>query len=132
MNNNCPNCRCYRRVTDIDIGSTVLLKPSTASASAMEPFNFCIQIRYCSPQPTVPVEMLLNDQAMPLWDIYGRPVYSNQISCRTVYKARYVEEGTPHVTIVNLNLNGACCPREVPVVPFKASGRKETVKKDKE
>lgn len=116
--NNCQNCRCYRKITDIKISeSVVTLIPQNSNAKPMEAFNWCIQTSYCSPAPTVPVGMILNDEDIPLWDIYGRPVYSNQIKARKVYNARYVEEGEkPHLTVSNVCLEGAMCCR-TPTVP---------------
>lgn len=111
-NNHCPQCGRIRKVTDVVAdGHSVSLKLRDGAAEPMEAFCFVICQRYASPRPAVPVTLALNGGEAPAWDIYGRPVYSDQIRCRKAYRARYVAEGTPHVTVCNALSERPSCGR---------------------
>lgn len=107
MNNTC-QCGCIRFATSVTSAGLITL--DNGNLGGFQSFNFLI-CSWCGPQPTVAMTMTVNGNNVPLWDKYGRPVYSNQLMSRKVYKARYVAEGTPHVTVCNTCLEGACCAR---------------------
>lgn len=104
---NCANCPCIRTATSVTTAGLITLDNN--ALGAFQPFCFLI-CSWCSPQPTVAMTMNVNGNNVPLWDRYGRPVYSDQIQGRKVYKARFVQEGTPHVTVCNV-CPAQCCAR---------------------
>lgn len=131
---NCQRCRCFRKITELKVtGENVVLISKDDTVAPMEPFDWIIQTCYCSPAPTVPVSIVLNGTDVPLWDIYGRNVYSNQIRARTVYKARYVIEGAiPHLTVCNVNLEDPLCSRVPDAKVFRPQKGLASAKKEKE
>lgn len=44
----------------------------------------------------------INGTAVPIWDIYGLPITTDVLCTRKVYKGRYVNSDTPHVTLKNV------------------------------
>lgn len=115
---NCSNCDCIRKATAVD--TTVQITLDNGAAGPFQPFCF-LMCTYCTPQPTNTVKMLINGNSVPLWDLYGRPIYSDQLRARKVYRARFVQEGTPHVTVVNLDCcSRQCCARATSATPATA------------
>lgn len=118
---NCSNCPCIRTATSVSATGTITL--DNGALGGFQAFCFYI-CSWCSPQPTVAMTMIVNGNSVPLWDRYGRPVYSNQLHSRKVYKARFVQEGTPHVTVCNV-CPAECCARSTTATATAKASPKE-------
>lgn len=44
----------------------------------------------------------INGTAVPILDIYGLPITTDRLCTRKVYKGRYIEGTSPHVTLRNV------------------------------
>lgn len=111
---NCKNCNLVRK--SVSVSSDMLITLNNTAVGGMQNFCWCMCV-YCTVQPTKAVTMTINGNAVPLWDIYGRPVYSNQLQARKVYRSCFVEEGTPHVTVCNIYPTEKCARVSVTPAP---------------
>lgn len=49
----------------------------------------------------------INGTAVPIVDVWGYPITTDRLCTRTLYKGRYVEGDTPHITLRNVLSNEA-------------------------
>ena len=66
---------------------------------------FCLILTICPNAvitgAAVAYTVTVNGAAVPIWDRWGYPITTDKLSTRTLYKGRYIESATPHVTLMN-------------------------------
>lgn len=66
---------------------------------------FCLILTICPDSvitgAAVPYTVTVNGVAVPILDKWGYPITSDRLRTRTLYKGRYIESATPHITLIN-------------------------------
>lgn len=99
------NCKCYfHKVNSTSAGETniVLSFTNAVTANNKDPFNFIICTSLPSTATPVPVVITVNGTNVPLLNMFGNPVYSNEIRKRKAYYGYFGSQATPHVIALNL------------------------------
>ena len=68
--------------------------------------KFCLVLTICPNAviTTAPVEytVTINGTAVPIVDKWGYPITTDDLCTRTPYYGRYIENATPHVSLMNV------------------------------
>lgn len=103
------NCKCnFHKVSTASVGETdiVLSFNNPVSANNKDCFNFVICTSLPSTTTPVPVLITVNSTNVPLLNMFGNPVYSNELRKRKMYYGFFGSQATAHVIVRNL---GDCC-----------------------
>ena len=73
--------------------------------------KFCLVLTICPNAviTTAPVAytVTINGAAVPIWDRWGYPITTDRLCTKTLYKGRYIDSATPHITLMNALSNEA-------------------------
>lgn len=96
-------CENINRVSTITTSTTEMVLGFTPALGAVneQRFSFVICTAIPGTAAPVPVQLTLNGVAVPLWNRFGNPVYSNELKTRKVYRGYFGSEGTAHVIAIN-------------------------------
>ena len=105
-------CNCKRFIHKVtsattDGTNTILAFQVATTAVNKQPFNFVICTSLPSTATPEQVFITLNGNNVPLLNMYGNPVYSNEIRKRKLYVGYYGSQATAHV--ISHNLGDCCC-----------------------
>ena len=80
---------------------------------------FCLILTICPNSvitgAAVDYTVTVNGTAVPIWDRWGYPITTDRLSTRTLYKGRYIESETPHITLIN------ACSNTVAGIPARST-----------
>jgi hypothetical protein len=86
--------------------NVVLAFSTPVSANNKDCFNFVICTNLPSTPAPIPVLVTVNGDNIPLLNMYGNPVYSNELRKRKMYYGFFGSQTTAHIIVRNL---GDCC-----------------------
>ena len=99
----CCDCEFLHKTTALTDGG-VLTVTNPNNVGDLDRFCLVLTINPDSVITGAPVAytVTINGTAVPIWDIYGLPITTDVLCTRKVYKGRYVNSDTPHVTLKNV------------------------------
>lgn len=100
---NCNCCSYMHKTTAISVAGLLTVTNST-NVGNFDRFCLCFTINPSSIITTAPVALTvtINGTAVPLVDEWGYPTTSDKVTTRKRYYGRYIENDTPHVTLLNV------------------------------
>ena len=107
---NCKCCKHFHKSSTLSVGETNLVISFTDSPTAADKDRFCFVI--CQPIPesgkTLPVQVVVNGVAVPLWNKYGNLVYGYDLKSRCCYKGFFGTGTANHVILNNFPVTTNC------------------------
>ena len=100
---NCNCCPYMHKTTAISATGTVTVTNST-NVGNFDRFCLCFTINPSNVITTAPVALsvTVNGAEVPIIDEWGYLVNSDKVTTRRKYFGRYIVNGTPHVTLLNV------------------------------
>ena len=99
-------CNCCQYLHKTTALSTAGLLTVTNPNNVGNFENFCLVLTICPnsviTSDPVAYTVTINGANVPIVDMWGYPVMTDRLRTRKVYKGRYIENATPHVTLVNV------------------------------
>lgn len=96
---NCSNCKNIHKVTNLTYTantSLVLTVSNSTNINSLDDFCFYLTQNVSNTVTDSPVQVYININGVnyQLFNKYHLPVFSNNLYCRKLYKAWYVNDGT--------------------------------------
>lgn len=100
------NCNLHRGTNLTAEGVLTVTNPN--NISNFDDFNLviCLNPNNIITGAPVPYQITVNGANVPVWDMWGYPIYTNRLCPRKVYRGKYVSGTgiTTHITLANV-----CC-----------------------
>lgn len=95
------NCNIHRTTALSTAGLLTVTNPN--NIGNFDPFKLILTICPNSviTGAAVPYTVTINGTAVPIVDRWGYPITTDRLFTRTLYCGRYIENDTPHVTLMN-------------------------------
>lgn len=100
------NCPFLHKTTALSAAGLLTVTNDT-NVGNFDKFCLVLTISPDAVITTAPVEytVTINGAAVPILDRWGYPITTDRLCTRKLYKGRYVESATPHVTLMNVLSN---------------------------
>lgn len=99
----CNNCPYLHKTTALSAAGLLTV---TNSDNIGNFERFCLVLTICPNAvitgAAVDYTITINGAAVPVWDKWGNPITTDRLNTRTLYKGRYIEGTTPHLTLINV------------------------------
>lgn len=99
----CNTCPYVHRTSAITATGVLTVSNST-NVGNFDPFCLIVTIDPSAVIVGAPVAttITINGTAVPLVDIWGYPITTDILQTRCKFRGKYIENATPHITVVNV------------------------------